>query len=1098
MKRMQEAGILRPGIWRITSLACLIALAALRPVSAADGKLLKPLSIDRVPVDKNDHRVFYHGFSLGPSGRNILNLKRDNPWSLPKAGEAAEAIDTIRILGMRFDFVYEEPDDILTTKRGHFDFRDYDDFVAEYKHPIDPSPHNREYFESHLNALGIYYDFVSKGKVVLEYDVYPQISDSVYHLPKKMGHYGSQRPDSGLTEFWIDCITLVDTTEPDIHFADYDSYFLFHAGSDRQNDIGFPPTPSDLFTGYIFFLGGAGITVDRVMIGDSTVDSFLIRDAMIVPEVGSQDGRAVALNAVIAHEFGHQLGLVDLYRTDNFFTRVGDFALMDNNGFGTGVDFGFAEVGRVFGVMPVYPMAWSRAYLGFVEPVEFKKGTSIELAAAEMEQVGIQVAKIPISEYEYYLLENRQADFVGVVDSFVLADPVTSVILGPCDISRNLTGEYDRLSPGSGMLIWRVDEEVALMDYDGDGLNNFIDNDLQNYVDRPFVQLLEADGLINFGGDYYSGYGRQEDMYYAGNNTSFTPNTNPPALGHGGTNTHVYVTNISESEVIMSFDLDRDFASENFPQRVGFPIYPLSPIAADLNSDGEDEIIIASGRNIVVLNQDGTDFNEGFVTYLDTSYSLYYAYKNMGTVSEYNLPLFARTGADITAGPVVGDFGLDNDTQYVAVGADSLLYVFGLEDDNLDGLAEPFFDNPLPVPGKVYWLTFGKHLIAGVLDTIQPRITLYEIYKEGIRVPASPNIGEKEFFGSVALDSGFAVTAGDSVGVRLYYIRDAGTMVSLDLEGDYTFGPVAASLDRDSIPEVIVAAPDGRVKAISIDYYFGEPTLELFGYAQLGEPITVNPIISDVDRDGYPDIVLGGRNKIYALDRNMYSLLNFPILVDRGFPDDVVAFSPVTGDINNDGVKDVVALSSDGSCYAFSSRYALNEQLLYGFPLAAGLLGFGSPLIYEKHNGGGLGFVGADGWFYSYDVGFDSASVDWPMAGGGPGGSFYFPLERLGPVGAAAEVLPDDKFFCYPNPSLDGRTTIRYFVGADASVTFTFYDMSGKKVDGEFDRSPRGGEVDEFLWDGSFLPTGVYRCVLQARFSRGEAKSSFTDIAIVK
>jgi len=37
----------------------------------------------------------------------------------------------------------------------------------------------------------------------------------------------------------------------------------------------------------------------------------------MMPRDGGQDNRATALNAVMAHEFGHQLGLIDLLHTEN-------------------------------------------------------------------------------------------------------------------------------------------------------------------------------------------------------------------------------------------------------------------------------------------------------------------------------------------------------------------------------------------------------------------------------------------------------------------------------------------------------------------------------------------------------------------------------------------------------------------------------------------------------------------------------------------------------------------------------------------------------------------------------------------------------------
>ena len=323
--------------------------------SAKEGKLLEPLSVEKRQDDRTDQKVVLSGFSSLPSRRNILNLDRDRPWSLPRKTAAVSFIDTLRVLGLRFDFVEELPDDPLTTGNGKFDLNSFEDFVATYGHEIDPSPHNRRYFETHFEALASYYFFVSGGKIVMDtaideslcgdtlcdrlFDVYPKEMDSVYHLPHTMAYYGSQNPYEGLTEYFIDCIAIADQ-DPDIVFADYDAYFLFHAGSDRQNDV-LNDTPYDLFTGYIFVIDPN----EAPWVDTDGPDSVRVIDALIMPETASQNNRATALNAVMAHEFGHQLGLPDLYRTDNFQTKVGDFALMDNNGFGTGVDFGF-EVGR--------------------------------------------------------------------------------------------------------------------------------------------------------------------------------------------------------------------------------------------------------------------------------------------------------------------------------------------------------------------------------------------------------------------------------------------------------------------------------------------------------------------------------------------------------------------------------------------------------------------------------------------------------------------------------------------------------------------------------------------------------------------------------
>ena len=1063
----------------------LIALCLTVSSYAGSGKILEPVSIEKRKIDPDDRRVVLNGFHSAPSQRNILNLKREHPWSLPKMNASAAAVDTIRLLGLRFDFLYETTDDPLTTGRGQFDLRDTLAFREEFGHMIDPSPHNKAYFEKHFQALRNYYFFVSDGRIELLWDVYPPEENEVYHLDKSMGHYGSQNPYIGLTEYFIDCFQLVDTVETGLNFADYDSYFLFHAGADRQNDIGFPETPSDFFTGYLFLIDSA------IYVDNDGSDSTEITDALIMPETASQDNRATALNAVMAHEFGHQLGLVDLYRTDNFFTQVGDFALMDNNGFGTGVDFGF-EVGRAFGTSPLYPMAWSRAFLGFDEPVVYRQGTSIEVVAAEMAATGTRIAKIPISEFEYYLIENRQEDIDGKM-TVILADSTTSVIMGPSDMERNLTGEYDFLMPGSGMLIWKIDEFVAYLDYDGDGYNNFFDNQLQNDASRLFVQLMEADGLVNFGGIYYSGFGAQEDMYYEGNNTSFTPNTNPPAEGYGGTNTHIYVDNISESGTTMTFDLERDFISDGFPQRAGIPIYGLSPLAADLDSDGSTELIVASGRNIIVVNEDSTDITPSFgPPYYDTAY-----FNLTQTLPVYPLPIFGRTEEFITAGPAVGDFGLNTDSLFVAVAANQWLYVYTIRDDNFDGLAERKFDSMSVGSRPIVWMSFGDSLTVAVMDTIDSYIRLINVHESGLlTTPASRQIFEPELFGVSNLGDKFALIAGDSSGVRMYYVPDD-TLdpIEFDLDGHYTFGPVSADLDRDGLPEVVVATIEGDIKVVTVDT--SANTMTLFNSLSMFDSLYVNPIISDLDEDGYPDIILGGKNTIYALDRNLINLTNFPLTIDRAFPENIVVEPPVVGDIDLDGVKDVIVSTSGGRCYAFSSQHSFGEALLSGFPLSTGLLGYGSPVLFKKKAGGGLGFLGFDGWFYTYDVGYDPDKADWPMGGGNPGQTYMVPDSMFRPVQTYTDNLPEDEFYCYPNPTYDGQTTLRFFVGDDADVTLTIYDMSGKKISDEYVLTGQAGSYVEMIWDGSPFPSGVYRCVIEADFA-GETLTSFTDIAIIK
>ncbi|MEE8576824.1 MAG: hypothetical protein V3T31_06180, partial [candidate division Zixibacteria bacterium] len=258
---------------------------------------------ERLETIPGENYVRHRCLTPAASERIVLPLERDKPWSLPKTALDNGFLDTINILVLRYNFQYEDPDDPNTTGRGHMNLTqlltdaDVSAYYDSVGHFIDPPAHDSLYFDAHLRALKLYWETVSDDKITLSWDIYPPLVDSVYELPQPMSHYG--RCDfsdvvSGLQAYFIDCIQLADTAAPEIDFGRYESIFLFHAGSDRQNDIGFPPTCNDFFTGFITF--GDSLAVDN--------DSNFVRTALIVPETSNQDNRATALNAVMAHEFG--------------------------------------------------------------------------------------------------------------------------------------------------------------------------------------------------------------------------------------------------------------------------------------------------------------------------------------------------------------------------------------------------------------------------------------------------------------------------------------------------------------------------------------------------------------------------------------------------------------------------------------------------------------------------------------------------------------------------------------------------------------------------------------------------------------------------
>ena len=102
---------------------------------------------------------------------------------------------------------------------------------------------------------------------------------------------------------------------------------------------------------------------------------------------------------VIAHEFGHALGLPDLYDTDGSSAGIGNWGLMSGGSWGTD------------GGSPWYPAhmcPWGKTQMGWLTPVLLENDTTaIELLPVETYPVVYQINH-PTDDSEYFMLENRQ------------------------------------------------------------------------------------------------------------------------------------------------------------------------------------------------------------------------------------------------------------------------------------------------------------------------------------------------------------------------------------------------------------------------------------------------------------------------------------------------------------------------------------------------------------------------------------------------------------------------------------------------------------------------------------------------------------------
>ncbi len=200
------------------------------------------------------------------------------------------------------------------------------------------------------------------------------------------------------------------------------------------------------------------------------------------------------------HEYGHILGLPDLYDKDRSSAGIGYWGLMAYGGWNTQT-------------RPAHLSAWSKALLGWVSPRNVTENVrGQDILNVEQNPEVYRLWTNGDTGDEYFLIENRQ-------------------LIG-----------FDENIFGSGLLIWHID--------DSQGNNN---DETHKKVD-----LEEADGEDDL--DYHNNKGDAGDPFpgiggLRNPNHSFSRLTYPNSNAYDGGLTQVTVTQISQSGDPMTADL---------------------------------------------------------------------------------------------------------------------------------------------------------------------------------------------------------------------------------------------------------------------------------------------------------------------------------------------------------------------------------------------------------------------------------------------------------------------------------------------------------------------------------------------------------------
>ena len=231
-----------------------------------------------------------------------------------------------------------------------------------------------------FSEMSYYYQNVSYGKIAIT----GNISETWILLPQNMTYYGNYNGENlhsqGAQSLINDAIKYSDS---DIDFSAFDYILVVHAGEDEADS-----QEIDDIWSWGFWEG----------LSASTDDGVTFDQGAVVSEFDSL--------GMFCHEFGHILGLPDLYNYDNssqFF--VGNWGLM---GFGS-------CNGYPIGSEPSHILSWGKMFLGWInssQVIEMKldQSANVTIDPLEIQSSGAKVVKIPITSTNYYLIAVRIDD----------------------------------------------------------------------------------------------------------------------------------------------------------------------------------------------------------------------------------------------------------------------------------------------------------------------------------------------------------------------------------------------------------------------------------------------------------------------------------------------------------------------------------------------------------------------------------------------------------------------------------------------------------------------------------------------------------------
>ncbi|MEM8484072.1 MAG: hypothetical protein AAF564_00925 [Bacteroidota bacterium] len=963
---------------------------------------------------------------------------------------------------------------------------------------VDPLPHDAGYFEAHLDFLSNYVARVSDGQTTVNTHLIPE----VVVVSQEMAAYSPTGLEASSDAELSKLASLVDEAwgladaQSSFDMSQFNpattAFVLFHAGVGRDIELvgtSLDKTPQDLPT--IYFNEPS---LQRLLPGNAiSFNNFPVNHTILMPRTESRLGFdfiqdipflvEFSINGLLASSFFNFLEVPDLFDTTTGESAIGPFGLMDPLGL-----FAFN------GLFPPEPSAWTKLYLGWADPVvvEGADAQTITLNAAGLNTPN-EMARVPISASEYFLVENRNRDVANDELTMTIyqdgALVTQTVEMGQEDFNSTSidafvggvvvdVDDYDWAMPGGldvdgnrlegGILIWHIDERLLA--------ERLPLNQVNNDVNLRAIDLEEADGAqdIGFPSDNIFGpqafLGTPFDFFYQDNpvvvingageeirlyTNRFGEDTYPNSNTNAGGASFVELNGFTPPGPSMSFTYGRP-ANPNVTPLDGFPVIEDPTMSSDAYltafADVSDGIVVQSRVNeVAVLSQGVADPLLIQRAVVDSPVLL----------PGNRLAVLGASGDAQTARLVLLENGAEREIVLpdlrVRSTRNQLIY------DNRENRLYALLGNP---NGASSLVSIDLDPDASFASTLLPST-------DDIAIALNKR-------GDVVRLHEGGVTC-DACGVSWRYDpANAGNVGQLVM-GEDESGLVGAFTDVVG-EKVVFLRADGNTSVIDLQQF--APSGATYQASAL-------PILLDVNRDGLLEVLLTSGPNLLAFHAGGGLFEGFPIVIPAEASTQPIVAN-LTGGSSN---WEILVAARDGYIYGYSLDEEDATQQIPGFPLAVGADIIATPLI----RGNTLYAIDREGSVKAWVL-ENLIDIWWGEQAHNLYRTNFVDAEEVfestsGP--RPSGIFVENENYNWPNPIRNGETHFRLSPSQDVQVTITIIDSAGGLIDKLVVEEVVGGTATDIRWQTD-AGSGLYYARLEALAADGAQETRLIKLAIIR